>query len=104
MRHVVIGHSILRQPQSFGISAIVRFSLAIVIGAGICACSHSESTSTSSEPAKNPAVGRWQAQISNPTGGRQQCVMEVRDSGQIAYGDSCPMPLTSQTATITTAA
>jgi hypothetical protein len=101
-RQPVIVHSILRQPRSFAISAIVRFGLAIAIGAGLGACSHSESTP--SEPPKNPAVGRWQAEMSNPAGQRQQCVMEVRDSGQIAYGDSCPMPLTSQTATITTAA
>jgi hypothetical protein len=100
-RHAVIGHSILRQPRSFRISAIVRFGVAIVIGVGICACSHSESTS--SEPPKNPAVGRWQAQMSNPSGGSQQCVMDIGDTGQIGYGDSCPMPLTGQRANITTA-
>ena len=98
----VIGHSILRQPQSFGISAIVRIGLAIVIGGGICACHHSEATS--SDPPRNQAVGRWQAEISNPAGQRQRCVMEIRDTGQIAYGDSCPMPLTSQTATIASTA
>jgi len=81
-------------------SEIVRFALAIVIAAGICACRHSESDS--SVPTKNPAVGRWQAEISNPAGQPQQCVMEVGDTGQIAYGDSCPMPLTGQQATITT--
>jgi hypothetical protein len=97
----VIGHSILRQPRSFTTGAIIRFSLAIVIAACICGCSHSESPP--SGPAKNPAVGRWQAEISNPTGGRQQCVMEIHDTGQIAYGDSCPMPLTSQQGTIATA-
>ncbi len=100
IRQAVIGRSILSQPRSYRISAIVRFGLAIVIAAGICACRHSESAP--SEPTKNSAVGRWQAEISNPTGGRQQCVMEVGDTGQIAYGDSCPMPLTSQQATITT--
>lgn len=67
-----------------------------MIAAGIWACRHSESES--SGPPKNPAVGRWQAEISN-----QQCVMEIGDMGQIAYSDSCPMPLTSQQATITTA-
>src|ERR1700730_14804134 len=97
----VIGHSILHQPRSFRISAIVHFGLAIVIAAGICACRHSESTPSGSS--KNPAVGRWQAGISTPAGGRQQCVMEVGDTGRIAYGDSCPMPLTGQQATITTA-
>jgi len=51
---------------------------------------------------KNPAAGRWQAEISNAAGQRQQCVMEVGDMGQIAYSDSCPMPLTSQQATIAT--
>ncbi len=99
-RQVAISHSILRQPRSFRISAIGRVALAIVFFVGICACSHSESTSSGLP--RNPAVGRWQAEISNPAGRRQQCVMEVRDSGQIAYGDSCPMPLTSQTGTITT--
>jgi hypothetical protein len=97
----VIGHSILHQPRSFRISAIVRFGLAIAIAAGICACRHSESTPSGSS--KNPAVGRWQAEISNPTGRRQQCVMEIRDAGQIAYGASCPTPLTGQQGTITTA-
>jgi len=81
-------------------SEIVRFALAIVIAAGICACRHSESAA--SAPTKNPAVGRWQAEISNPAGQRQLCVMEVGDTGQIAYGDSCPMPLTGQQGTITT--
>ena len=38
---------------------------------------------------------------SNPSGQRQQCVMEIAGTGQIAYGDSCPMPLTGQQATIT---
>ena len=41
-------------------------------------------------------MGRWQAEISS-----QQCVMEIAETGQIAYGDSCPMPLTGQRATIT---
>ena len=99
-RPAFIGHSILRRPRSFRMSAIVRFSLAIVITAGICACRHSESDP--SAPTKNPAVGRWQAEISNPAGQRRQCVMEVGATGQIAYGDSCPMPLTGQQATITT--
>jgi uncharacterized protein (DUF2141 family) len=80
-------------------SAIVRFSLAIVIAAGIWGCRHSESDT--SAPAKSTTVGRWQAEISNPAGQRQRCVMEIGDTGQIAYGDSCPMPLTSQQATIT---
>jgi uncharacterized protein (DUF2141 family) len=80
--------------------ASVRFALAIAIAVVICACRHSESDS--SAPPKNPAVGRWQAEISNPSGQRQQCVMEIGDMGQIAYGDSCPMPLTGQRATITT--
>lgn len=99
-RPAFIGHSILRRPRSFRMSEIVRFALAIVIAAGSCACRHSESTA--SAPTKNPAVGQWQAEISNPAGQRQQCVMEISDTGRIAYGDSCPMPLTGQQATITT--
>jgi uncharacterized protein (DUF2141 family) len=83
------------------VSAVVRFGLAIVIAANIWACRHSESDP--SGPPKNPAVGRWQAKISNPSGQRQHCVMEIGDMGQISYSDSCPMPLTSQQATITTA-
>jgi len=94
-----IGHSILRRPRSSRVSAIVRFALTIVIAAGICACRHSESGP--SAPTKNPAVGRWQAEISSQGGQRQQCVMEIGDLAQIAYGDSCPMPLTGQRATIT---
>jgi len=82
------------------VSAIGRFALAIVIAAGFSACGQSESDS--SAPAKNPAVVRWQAEISNPAGRRQQCVMDVGDTGQIAYGDRCPMPLTGQQATIAT--
>jgi hypothetical protein len=97
----LIGHSNLRQPRTFGIHAIVRFVVAFAIG-GICACQHSQAMS--SDPPKNQAVGRWQAEIPNSAGQRQQCVMEIRDSGQIAYGDSCPMPLTSQTATIASTA
>jgi uncharacterized protein (DUF2141 family) len=82
------------------VSVFVRFGVAIVIAAGIWACRHSESGP--SAPTKNPAVGRWQAEITNMGGQRQQCVMEIGDMGQIAYGDSCPMPLTGQQATITT--
>jgi uncharacterized protein (DUF2141 family) len=78
----------------------VRLVLALVVAAGICACGHSDSDS--SAPPKNPAVGRWQSEMSNPAGQRQHCVMEIGDMGQIAYGDSCPMPLTSQQGTITT--
>jgi uncharacterized protein (DUF2141 family) len=37
----------------------------------------------------------------NPSGQRQQCVMDIAATGQIAYGDTCPMPLTGQRATIT---
>ena len=36
----------------------------------------------------------------NPSGQRQQCVMDIAATGQIAYGDTCPMPLTGQRATI----
>jgi len=100
MRRGVIGHSILRQPRSFRTGAIIRFALAIMFAGGICACQHSEHTS--SQPTKNPAMGRWQADISNSAGQRQQCVMELGETGRIAYSDSCPMPLTGQQATITT--
>jgi len=55
--HAFIGHSILRQPRSSRVDAIVRFGLAIAIAAGIWACRHSESDS--SAPAK--VAGRWQA-------------------------------------------
>jgi len=81
------------------VTALARFVVAIVIAAGISACHRSEPVSSTP---KNPAAGRWQAEISNPAGQRQRCVMEVGDTGQIAYGDSCPMPLTGQRATITT--
>lgn len=106
-RQAFIGDSILRRPRSFRMSAIVRFALPIVIAAGICACRHSGSdasapTTSTQNPTQNPAVGRWQAEIPNPAGQRQQCVMEVVATGQISYGDSCPMPLTGQQATITT--
>jgi len=84
------------------VSAVVRFGLAIVIAAGIWACRHSESDSGA--PTNNPVVGRWEAEIPKPGGQSQQCVMEIGDMGQIAYDDSCPMPLTGQHATITTAA
>jgi len=103
MRHqALIGHSILPRPRSSRVSAIVRFAVAIVIAAGICACHHSGSDSSApAAPGQSPTVGRWQAEISNPAGQRQQCVMEIAATGQIAYGDSCPMPLTGQKATIT---
>jgi uncharacterized protein (DUF2141 family) len=81
------------------VSAIVRFGLAIVIAAGIWACRHSESVP--SAPMTNSAAGRWRAEISNPAGQPQECVMEIGDTGKIVYGDSCPMPLTGQQATIT---
>jgi hypothetical protein len=55
--HAFIGHSILRQPRSSRVGAIVRFCLASAIAAGIWACRHSESDS--SAPAK--VAGRWQA-------------------------------------------
>ena len=82
-------------------SAIVRFGLAILVAAGIYACRHSELDPSATT--KNPAVGRWQAEISSPGGQRQQCLMEIGAMGQIVYSDSCPMPLTGQQATITTA-
>ena len=94
--HAFIGHSVLRRPRSSRLSAIVRFGLAIVIAGGLWACRHS-----GSDPSASTTVGRWQAEISNPGGQRQQCVMEIGGTGQIAYGDSCPMPLTGQQATIT---
>ncbi len=94
MRHqALIGHSMLTQPRLSQLSAILRSALALVIAAGICAC---HSGSDSSAPAGNPIVGRWQAQIFN-----QQCVIEIANTGQISYGDSCPPPLTGQRATIT---
>ncbi len=95
---VFIGRSILPPPRSSRVSALVRFALAIVVAATICACHHSEPAASS--PAKNPVAGRWQAQIAGPAG-LQNCVMEIGDTGQISYGDSCPMPLTGQQATIT---
>src|SRR5271170_8065913 len=76
-----------------------RFGLAILVGAILGGCHHSESGS--STPSKNPVVGRWQAEIPGTTG-LQQCVMDVGEMGHLAYSDSCPMPLTSQQATITT--
>jgi uncharacterized protein (DUF2141 family) len=72
--------------------------LAAVIAAGLCGCHHSEPSSSTPQ---NPVAGRWEAEVPGPVG-LQECVMEVGDMGQIAYGDSCPMPLTSQQATITT--
>jgi uncharacterized protein (DUF2141 family) len=85
------------------VSAIARFGLAIVITASIWACGHSGSDSSAASAAASAAttVGRWQAEMYNPSGQRQQCVMEIGSTGQIAYGDSCPMPLTGQQATIT---
>jgi uncharacterized protein (DUF2141 family) len=94
---VFISRSIL--PRSSRVSTIARLGLAIVAAVAICACHHSEPVSSSMP--KNPVAGRWQAEIASPVG-LQQCVMEIGDTGQIAYGDSCPMPLTGQQATITT--
>jgi uncharacterized protein (DUF2141 family) len=94
-----IGFSISRGPQLYRMSTILHLALASVIVAGTYACRHSEPDLSAQ---KNPAVGRWQAEISNPAGQRQPCVMEVGDMGQIAYSDTCPMPLTGQQATITT--
>ena len=78
---------------------LVRFGLTATIVIGLHACHHSETASPT--PTKNPAVGRWQAEIPSPVG-LQQCVMDIGDTGQIAYSDKCPMPLTGQQATITT--
>lgn len=72
------------------------FGLAAVIA--VCGCHHSEPTSSTPQ---NPVAGRWQAQIPSPVG-LQQCEMEIGDVGQIAYGESCPMPLASQQGTIAT--
>lgn len=103
-----IGRVIAPRNRLWRVSAILRFGMAIVIGAGIGACHHSDppsttspsATSGSSTPTKNPVVGRWQAEISNSVGQRQRCVMDISGTGQIAYGDSCPLPLTNQQATI----
>jgi uncharacterized protein (DUF2141 family) len=95
-QQVYIDRSILTRPRLSRARAIVSFGLSIAI-AGICACHHSEPASS----AANPIAGRWQAEIPGPVG-LQQCVMEIGDMGQIAYGDSCPMPLTGQQATVTT--
>jgi uncharacterized protein (DUF2141 family) len=94
-----IGHSVLRRPRSSRVSAIVRFGLAIVSVCGIWACGHSGSDP--SAVSGSTTVGRWQAEMYNPSGQRQQCVMDIAATGQIAYGDTCPMPLTGQRATIT---
>ncbi|MGA6970764.1 MAG: DUF2141 domain-containing protein [Candidatus Binatus sp.] len=84
---------------SFRVSAIVRFGLAIVTACAIWACGHSGSDpSATSAPT---TVGRWQAEMYNPSGQHQPCVMDIAATGQIAYGDTCPMPLTGQRATIT---
>ena len=93
-----IGRSILTRYRDrwSGTNAIRCFGLAIAI-VGICACHHSEPASSTA----NPIAGRWQASIPSPVG-LQQCVMEIGDTGQIAYGDSCPMPLTGQQATLAT--
>src|SRR5271165_887733 len=93
-----IGHSVLRRPRSSRMSAIVRIGLAIV-AVGVISCGHSGSDpSAASGPT---TVGRWQAEMYNPAGQRQPCVMEIGATGQIAYGDTCPLPLTGQQATIT---
>jgi uncharacterized protein (DUF2141 family) len=97
--HASIGYSIQRRARSSRVSAIVHLGLAIVTAAGIWACRHAESDP--STPTGNPAVGRWQAEIFNSSGRRQKCSMEIGDTGQISYGDSCPMPLTGQRGTIT---
>ena len=100
MRHqAFIGDSILTRPRSSRVSAIVRFGLAIVIAAGICACHHSEPASSTPQRIPPWADGRRKFPA---LAALQQCVMEIGDMGQIAYGDSCPMPLTGQQATITT--
>jgi len=91
--HGFIGDSILRQPRSSKVGAVLRFALAIVMAAGISACRHS-----SASPAT--MAGRWQAEISDPYGKRQHCVMEISDAAQLTYSDSCPMPMTGQQATI----
>ncbi len=99
VRHrVFIGSSILSRPWPPCVSAIVGFGLATMIAAGVYGCHHPEPSSSTPH---NPIAGRWQAEIASPVG-LQQCVMEVGDMGQIAYGDSCPMPLTGQQATVTT--
>lgn len=94
--HVVIGRSNLPRRRSSRTGNLVRVALTIA-SLAVCACHHAEPVTT----AKNPAVGRWQTQLPSPSG-LQQCIMEVTDAGQITYGDSCPMPLTGQKATITT--
>jgi len=97
MNHPFIGRSILRGSLSSKIGATLRLGLAIAIATGVWACRHSSDPSASTKMA-----GRWQAKISNSAGQPQQCVMEVGDSGQLTYGDSCPMPLTGQHATVMT--
>jgi uncharacterized protein (DUF2141 family) len=93
------GNPALHRLRSSRVSAIVRIGLAIVIVGVISACGHSGSDpSAASGPT---TVGRWQAEMYNPAGQRQPCVMEIGATGQIAYGDTCPMPLTGQQATIT---
>ncbi len=89
----------MRCPAFFRTRAMAHCVLSIAIGACFYACSHSEPGPSAS--VKNPAVGRWQAAIPSPIG-LQQCEMEIAETGQITYGDSCPMPLTDQVGTITT--
>jgi len=88
----------LRARTGRGLGAVVATAMATAIIAGICGCHHPEESSTASA---NPLVGRWLTQIASPIG-LQQCVMEISDAGRIAYGDSCPAPLTAQSATVTT--
>src|SRR5208282_2200333 len=94
-----IGNSALHRIRSSRVSAMVGIGLAIAIVGVIPACGHSSSDpSAASGPT---TVGRWQAEMYTPAGQRQPCAMEIGASGQIAYGDTCPMPLTGQQATIT---
>ena len=93
---------ILRRPRWSTARSAARFGLAIgltiLTATGIFGCHHSEPDSATAK-----MVGQWQAEISNVAGESQKCVMEIGDTGRLAYSDSCPMPLTSQQATIMTA-
>jgi hypothetical protein len=43
---------------------------------------------------KSPLRGRWETEVATDTpGGKMKCVVDVQDTGQATYADTCPPPL-----------
>jgi hypothetical protein len=54
-------------------------------------------------PMHSPLTGRWEAQMADGKGGKADCTMDVANTGQVTYTDSCPEPFMALNGSLQTA-